>query len=50
MARTLLRRILISMPVLFAVSILTFALTALTPGDPALTILGYQATPRRSQP
>jgi peptide/nickel transport system permease protein len=46
MVRTLLRRILISVPVLFAVSILTFALTALTPGDPALTILGYQATPQ----
>ena len=45
MGRALLRRLLISVPVLFAVSILTFSLTALTPGDPALTILGYQATP-----
>lgn len=46
MLRVLIRRLLISIPVLFAVSILTFLLTALTPGNPAYTILGYQATPQ----
>src|SRR3978361_120110 len=46
MLHALVRRLLISIPVLFAVSILTFLLTALTPGNPAYTILGYQATPQ----
>lgn len=45
MWRALVRRLLISIPVLFAVTILVFFLTALTPGDPARTILGTQATP-----
>lgn len=36
----LLRRLLLSIPLLFLVSILTFALVALIPGDPAVRILG----------
>ena len=38
MIRALIRRLLLSIPVLFGVTILTFLLTALTPGDPATTI------------
>jgi peptide/nickel transport system permease protein len=45
MLRALLRRLLLSIPLLFVVSILTFVLTGLTPGDPAHTILGTNATP-----
>lgn len=36
----LLRRLLLSVPLLFLVSILTFVLVALIPGDPAVRILG----------
>ena len=51
MTRYLLRRLLLSVPLLFAVSILTFLMVAIVPGDPAVRILGaghtaaeYQAT------
>ncbi len=40
MARYLLRRLLLSVPLLFAVSILTFLMVAIVPGDPAVRILG----------
>ncbi|MFZ1993676.1 MAG: ABC transporter permease, partial [Solirubrobacteraceae bacterium] len=36
----LLRRLLLSIPLLFLVSILTFVVVALIPGDPAVRILG----------
>jgi peptide/nickel transport system permease protein len=44
MLRALLRRVLLAIPLLFVVSILTFVLTGLIPGDPAHTILGTNAT------
>jgi peptide/nickel transport system permease protein len=40
MARYLLRRLLLSVPLLFTVSILTFIMVAIVPGDPAVRILG----------
>ena len=40
MARYLLRRLLLSVPLLFVVSILTFIMVAIVPGDPAVRILG----------
>jgi peptide/nickel transport system permease protein len=45
MTRIVLRRLLWSVPLLFVVSILTFVLLALTPGDPAATIVGTSGTP-----
>jgi peptide/nickel transport system permease protein len=39
------RRLWLSVPLLFGVSILTFVLESLTPGNPAAAILGTQATP-----
>lgn len=44
MLRIILRRILISIPLLFVVSILTFVLQSFLPGDPARTVLGVDAT------
>lgn len=41
----ILRRVAVSVPLLLAVSFLTFALVSLTPGDVATTILGTRATP-----
>jgi peptide/nickel transport system permease protein len=38
-------RILLSVPLVFLVSVLVFALESLVPGDAARTILGQQATP-----
>lgn len=40
MSRYLLRRLALSVPLLFAVSILTFLMVAIVPGDPAVRILG----------
>ncbi len=40
MARYLLRRLLLSVPLLFIVSILAFIMVAIVPGDPAVRILG----------
>lgn len=45
MIRMAVRRLLLSVPLLFVVSVLTFGLVALTPGNPALQILGGNATP-----
>lgn len=38
------RRLLRSVPMLFVVSLLTFVLVSLSPGDPAVTVLGTNAT------
>lgn len=43
------RRILMLIPVLIGMSIITFAIIYLIPGNPALTILGDQATPQAIQ-
>jgi peptide/nickel transport system permease protein len=40
-------RLLISVPLLFGVSVLTFVLVSLTPGDAARTILGANGTPQQ---
>ncbi|MFC0534219.1 ABC transporter permease [Phytohabitans kaempferiae] len=45
MWRLIVRRLLMSVPLLGVVSLLTFVLTALTPGDTARTILGESYTP-----
>jgi peptide/nickel transport system permease protein len=45
--RTLLRRLILSIPLLFVVTVLTFVVTALTPGSVAATILGTNATPAK---
>lgn len=45
MLRVIARRLALSVPILFIVSILTFVLTGLVPGNPATTILGTTATP-----
>lgn len=47
MARLILTRIAISIPVLFIMTILTFFLASLVPGDAAVQILGQDATPER---
>ncbi|MDN5901062.1 MAG: ABC transporter permease [Brachybacterium sp.] len=46
-ARLIVRRLAISLVILFAVSLLIFFVTLLLPGDPARAILGQQATPER---
>ncbi len=45
MTRFIARRLLVSLPVLFGLSILLFAFIHLLPGDPAAAILGEHATP-----
>ncbi|MFP5110976.1 ABC transporter permease [Bacillaceae bacterium C204] len=45
----LLRRLLLTIPILFLVSVLTFSLIHLIPGDPARVILGQEATPEAYQ-
>ncbi|MFC4081691.1 ABC transporter permease [Amycolatopsis samaneae] len=47
MSRMILRRLLVSLVVLWLVSLLVFVATLLLPGDPARAILGQQATPER---
>ena len=44
-AKLVRRRLLLAIPQLLIVSSLTFVLVSLSPGDPARTILGLQATP-----
>ncbi len=39
------RRLLLAVPLLFGMSLLVFGLMRLVPGDPALVVLGYKATP-----
>ena len=43
------RRLFYLIPVLLAVSLLTFLIASLLPGDLAYVILGDQATPERSR-
>ncbi|MFO7171857.1 MAG: ABC transporter permease [Bacillota bacterium] len=45
MARFLIRRLLLTLPLVLLVSIITFALLRVLPGDPARTILGPEAPP-----
>lgn len=45
MAKTILRRLLQTIPVLFVVVTLTFIMTRMIPGDPAVQMLGPQASP-----
>lgn len=47
MAREIVVRLLSSLLVLWLVSVIVFLLTALIPGDPALTILGENANPEQ---
>lgn len=47
MGRLILRRLLVSLAVLWVVTLLVFVATLLLPGDPARAILGQQATPDR---
>ncbi len=47
MARFIGRRLLYLLPVLLAVTLLTFLIASLLPGDLAITILGDQATPEK---
>jgi ABC-type dipeptide/oligopeptide/nickel transport system permease component len=42
-----LRRVLLTIPVLLGVTLLTFAIVKLTPGDPVILMLGTSATPER---
>jgi peptide/nickel transport system permease protein len=44
MLRLIARRLLLAIPMLFGVSAVTFILVALTPGDPAASILGSSAS------
>src|SRR5258705_3250402 len=39
------RRILLAVPLLLGMSVLIFGLMRLVPGDPAVAVLGYKATP-----
>src|SRR5918999_4244292 len=45
MARYLVRRLILTIPVLFGVATLVFALIHLVPGDPAQSMLGESASP-----
>src|SRR5262245_66688887 len=39
------RRLLIAVPLLLGMSVVVFGLMRLVPGDPAVVVLGYKATP-----
>ncbi len=45
MARYLLRRVLLLVPVVIGISVVVFGLSHLIPGDPVLVLLGQEATP-----
>lgn len=47
MGKVIGRRLLLTVPLLFFVSLIVFGLAQLVPGDPAVTIAGEQATPAR---
>ena len=46
MLKTILKRIIQCIPTLFVVVTITFVLTRMIPGNPAITILGPQASPQ----
>ena len=41
MARYIVNRLLISIPIFFGITIIVFALFALSPGDPVINIIGF---------
>lgn len=47
LARLVARRLLLAVPLLWAVMTITFLLLRMAPGDPAVTILGDRATPEQ---
>jgi len=47
MLRLIVRRLLLSIPLLLAVTAITFVLASLIPGDPARSLLGPSATPQQ---
>src|SRR5271166_4401283 len=47
MAGIILRRLGSALPILFIVSLITFAMIHLIPGDPAVAIAGMSATPEQ---
>ena len=47
MTTYIIRRLIMLIPVLLGVSLLTFSISKLTPGDPARLALGQHATPER---
>jgi peptide/nickel transport system permease protein len=49
MGRLILRRVILAIPTLFGVTIMTFVLTNLLPGDPARALAGRYATPEQIQ-
>lgn len=49
MLRIIIRRILLSIPLVIVVSAITFVLETLVPGDPARSLLGVSATPEQYQ-
>ncbi|HOH96616.1 MAG TPA: ABC transporter permease [Candidatus Enterocola sp.] len=49
MLKFIFRRILLMLPVVFGIIVIIFTLMYLTPGDPALSILGENATPEQIQ-
>src|SRR5690349_16567079 len=46
-ASYIVRRVLVTIPVLFVMSIVVFLMIRLVPGDPVQTMLGIYATPQR---
>ena len=47
MFKLIVRRLLLSIPLLLVVSLITFVLSAFVPGDPAANLLGANATPEQ---
>ena len=49
MAGIIIRRLGSALPILFIVSLITFGMIHLIPGDPAAAIAGLSATPEQAQ-